>query len=220
MCVNGGGVRGYGRANRDKANAVALLPNGDFVVAGTSRSYSSGSGSDSLPLGTGRGDDVFVMRVSGQNSSVLWTVAWLGAGADEGMSVAVTAGSGSTGTENVIVGGTYTNTSFSRGDTDYLFLQLTASTGNYSYSLPGGLIGANDATMAMSQLDATTGDVLLAGTSALGAFVQRLSYVSQVRAVQVGPTHHHGAPTERVGQPLSFPPVPPPPGSRPPTFIL
>jgi hypothetical protein len=147
-------------------------------------------GGSAAALGTDPGDDIFIMRVSGTNSSVLWLTWWRGSGADSGASIAT-----SRGGTRVLVGGTSTNTT--RSDTNYVYTELSSDTGAHVYSIIDGSSALNDASNGMATINTTYSvpDVILVGTSGLQAFVQRLSYVSLVGSSGHPSPHPHPAPT-------------------------
>ncbi len=144
----------YGGKKSDEANAVAIAPNGDIIVAGDTSSFGAG------------GSDFWVLRLSG-NGKPEWSRTYGGKKDDYANAVALTPNG-----DIIVAGGTY---SFGAGGKDLWVLKLD-SEGNVEWEKTYG--EKHDDT-ANAVAIAPNSDILIAGgtyriTSGAEAWVIRL----------------------------------------------
>ena len=129
----------YGGRGSDWANAVAIAPNGDVIVAGYTKSFGAGS------------YDVWVLRLDA-NGNVKWQKTYGGSGLDGATAVAVAPNG-----DVIVVGST---DSFGAGYDDVWVLRLD-SEGNVKWQKTYGGSGEDDLALAVAV--AENGDIIVGG---------------------------------------------------------
>ncbi|WP_367270972.1 protein kinase [Thermococcus sp.] len=131
----------YGGSYLDEANAVAIAPNGDVIVAGSTRSFGPGLG------------DVWVLRLDA-DGNVKWQKTYGGSDNEWANAIAI-ADNG----DIIVAGGTY---SFGAGDRDAWVLRLDEN-GNVKWQKTYG--GSRNDEAASVLLD-EGGNIIIAGNTA------------------------------------------------------
>ncbi len=140
----------YGGSDWDEANAVALAPNGDIIVAGYTDSFGAGG--------------AWVLRLDA-NGNVKWQKTYGGSDYDEATTIAIAPNG------DIIVAG-YTD-SFSADDFDFWVLRLDEN-GNVKWQKT---YGGSDSDEAYTIAVADNGDIIVAGwTKSFGVNAEKWAY--------------------------------------------
>jgi hypothetical protein len=131
----------------DQGFAIAIMSNGDVIVAGVTNGAGAG------------GYDVLVVRLAGSTGALVWARTWGGSNDERAYAVSVAANG-----ELVVAG--WTN-SFGSGSRDVLVMRLDSSNGTVLWARAWGGTGTDE---AIDLALASNGDVVVAGaTTSLGA---------------------------------------------------